>query len=73
MVVRIYYLDNVDHIRHGEWLDCDLADIHREATQRLGDYFAIEVWNRSEKLLRIEKNGLGPVGRQVVGAQASFA
>lgn len=55
MAVRIYFLDGLDHIRRGEWLDCDVSDIQRVAADRLGDYHAVEVWRRSEKLMRIER------------------
>jgi hypothetical protein len=55
-VLRIYYLDGLDRIRRGEWLDCEMSDVRDRAAHELGDYCAIEVWRSSEKLLRIERS-----------------
>ena len=55
LIVRIYFLDGLDRIRRGEWLECEMADVPRLACDRLGDYCAVEVWRSSEKLLRIER------------------
>jgi hypothetical protein len=54
-VLRIYYLDRLDRIRRGEWVDCEMGDVRDLAVKQLGDYCAVEVWSSSEKLLRIER------------------